>query len=46
MGDADVEDEDAANWKPRAAAIAAMMTSRPATRIQRIRRVAVRARLL
>jgi hypothetical protein len=42
--DATVEDEDASNW-PRAAAIAAMTTSRPATRILRIRirRVAGRA---
>src|SRR6266516_5601242 len=48
MGDAAVEDEDASNWEPRAAAIAAMTTSRPATRILgiRIRRVVVRARLL
>jgi hypothetical protein len=37
MGDATVEDEDASNWWPRAAAIAAMTTSRPATRILRIR---------
>jgi hypothetical protein len=29
-----VEDEDASNWSPRAAAVAAMTTSRPATRIQ------------
>jgi hypothetical protein len=51
MGDAAVEDEDAVegedagNWSPRAAAIAAMTTSRTATRIRRIRirRVAVRA---
>jgi hypothetical protein len=45
MGDAAVEDEDASNWEPRAVAIAAMTTSRPATRIQRIRirRVVVRA---
>ena len=44
MGDAAVEDEDASNWEPRAA-IAAMTTSRPATRIQRIRirRVVARA---
>jgi hypothetical protein len=35
-GDA-IEDEDAGNWSPRAAAIAAMTTSRPATRILRIR---------
>ena len=49
MGDAAVEDDDdASNWEPRAAAIAAMTTSRPATRILRIRirRVVVRARLL
>ena len=40
-----VEDEDAGNWSPRAAAIAATTTSRPATRIlrTRIRRVIVRA---
>jgi hypothetical protein len=43
MGDATLEDrdavegEDASNWEPRAAAIAAMTTSRPATRILRIR---------
>jgi hypothetical protein len=39
------EDEDPADWSPRAAAIAAMMTSRPATRILRSRtgRVALRA---
>jgi len=43
MGDAAVEDddavedEDASTWWPRAAAIAAMTTSRPATRSQRIR---------
>jgi hypothetical protein len=45
MGDAAVEDEDASDWYPRAAAIAAMTTSRPATRILRIRirRVVVRA---
>jgi hypothetical protein len=45
MGDAAVEDEDAGNWCPRAAASAAMTTSRPATRILRIRirRVVVRA---
>jgi hypothetical protein len=36
-----VEDEDASNWEPRAAAIAATTTSRPATRI--LRRVVVRA---
>jgi hypothetical protein len=54
MGDAAVEDEDAAededagNCEPRAAAIAAMTISRPATRILRIRirRVVVRAGLL
>jgi hypothetical protein len=49
MGDAVVEEEDASNWEPRAAAIAAMTTtSRPATRILRIRirRVVVRAGLL
>ena len=40
-----VEDEDAGSWWPRAAAIAATTTSRPATRILRIRirRVVVRA---
>jgi hypothetical protein len=45
MGDAAVEDEDGSNWEPRAAAIAAMTTSMPATRILRIRirRVVVRA---
>src|SRR5258706_6250248 len=43
MGDAAGEDEDAGNWKPRAAAIAAMATSRPAARILRFRRVVVRA---
>jgi hypothetical protein len=43
MGDAAVEDEDASNWLPRAAAIAAMTTSRPAARIMGIRRVVVRA---
>jgi hypothetical protein len=45
MGDAAVEDEDAGNWYPEAAAIAAMTTSRLATRIPRIRirRVVVRA---
>jgi len=45
MGDAAVEDEDASNGSPRAAAIAAMTTRRPATRIKliRIRRVVVRA---
>ena len=47
MGDAAVED-DASNWEPRAATIAAMTTSRPVTRILRIRIrwVVVRARLL
>ena len=45
MGDEAVEDEDASDWSPRAAAIAAMTTSRPATPILRIRlrRVVVRA---
>src|SRR5258708_2079020 len=43
MGDAAGEDEDAGNWKPRAAAIAAMATSRPAARILRFQRVVVRA---
>ena len=44
-GDAAVEDEDASNWEPRAAAIATMTTSRPARRILRIRirRVVARA---
>jgi hypothetical protein len=39
MGGAAVEDEDedASNWEPRAAAIAAMTTSAPAARILRIR---------
>ncbi len=50
MGSAAVEDEgeDASSWEPRAAAIAAMTTSKPATRILRIRirRDVVRARLL
>jgi hypothetical protein len=48
MGDAAVEDDDASNWYPRDAAIAAATTSRPATPILRIRirRVVVRARLL
>ena len=43
-----VEDEDASNWLPRAPAIAAMTTRRPAARILRIRirRGVVRARLL
>ena len=47
MGGAAVEDEDAGHWW-LSAAIAAMTTSRPATRILRIRirRVAVRARSL
>jgi hypothetical protein len=43
MGDAAVRDENAGNWETRAAAIAAMTTSRPATRILRIRLVVVRA---
>jgi hypothetical protein len=45
MGDAAVEGEDAGDWWLRAAAIAAMRTSNPATRILRIRvpRVVVRA---
>jgi hypothetical protein len=43
MGDAAGEDEDASEWKPRDAAIAAMTTSRPAIRILGIRRVVVRA---
>jgi hypothetical protein len=40
-----VDDEDASNWEPRAAAIAATTSSRPAARIQRIRirRVVARA---
>ena len=48
MGEAAVEDEDAGNWDPKAAANAAMTTSRPAARIlrTRIRRVVVRARWL
>jgi hypothetical protein len=33
MGDVAVEDEDAVNWEPRPPAIAAMTTSRPATRL-------------
>jgi hypothetical protein len=43
MGDAAVESEDAVegedagNWEPMAAATAAMTTSRPATRVLRIR---------
>ena len=43
-----VEDEDTSSWWPKAAAIAAMTSSRPAARILRIRirRVVVRARLL
>jgi hypothetical protein len=43
--EAAVEDEDPSNWSPRTAAIAAITTSRPATRILRIRirRVVVRA---
>ena len=46
-GDA-VEDEDPSTWSPRTAAIATMTTSRPATRIGRIRMrpVVVRAGLL
>jgi hypothetical protein len=45
MVDAAVEDDDAGNWWPRATAIAAITTSRPATRVLRIRirRVVVRA---
>jgi hypothetical protein len=57
MGDAGAEGEDAVegkdavdgkdtrDWEPRAAAIATMTTSRPATRVlrMRIRRGAVRA---
>jgi hypothetical protein len=45
MGNAAVEGEEASNWAPRAAAIATMTTSRPATLILRIRirRVVVRA---
>ena len=40
-----VEDEDASNWYPRTAAVAAMTTSRPAALILRIRirRAVVRA---
>jgi hypothetical protein len=43
-----VEGEDASNWWPRCTAIAAMTTSRQATRILRIRirRVLLRAGLL
>jgi hypothetical protein len=51
MCDAALEDDDAgegedpSNWWPRAAAIATMATSTPATRVQRIRirRVVARA---
>jgi hypothetical protein len=45
MGDAALDEDDAGNWWPRTAAIAAMTTSRPAARILRIRirRVVVRA---
>jgi hypothetical protein len=43
MGRAAVEDEDASNWVLEAAAIAAMTTSRPATRVLGVRRVVVRA---
>jgi hypothetical protein len=46
MGDAELEDVDARNWERRSAAIAATTTSRPTTRIQRIRRIVVRLRLL
>jgi hypothetical protein len=47
MGETAVEDEEASNWEPRAAAIAAMTTSRPAARILRIRiRRVLRAGLL
>jgi hypothetical protein len=44
-GEDAVEDEDIRDWEPRATAIAATTTSRPATRIlrSRIRRVVVRA---
>jgi hypothetical protein len=38
-----VEDMDAGNWWPRAAAIAAMTTIAPTARILGIRRVVVRA---
>jgi hypothetical protein len=37
MGDAPLEDEDAGNWWLRAAATAGTTSSRPATRILRIR---------
>jgi hypothetical protein len=43
MGDAAVEDEDASNGWPRAAAIAAMTTIRPATMFLGLRRIVVRA---
>src|SRR4029450_3838884 len=46
VGAAAVEDEDASNWWPRAAAITATTTSRPTTRILGIRRVVVRAGVL
>jgi hypothetical protein len=48
MEDALVDDEDASNRQPRDARIAAITTSRPATRILRIRirGVVVRAGLL
>jgi hypothetical protein len=49
VGDDDaVESEEAGQWSSRTAAIAAITTSRPATRIQRIRirRVLLRTRLL
>jgi hypothetical protein len=43
MGDAVVEGENASNWWPRAAEIAAVTTTRPATRIVGIRGVVARA---
>jgi hypothetical protein len=43
MGDAAVEDEDAGHPTPRAAAVAAITTSRLVSRILRVRGVVVRA---
>jgi hypothetical protein len=43
MGKSALDDEDASNWEPRAATIAAKTKSRPATRILGIRRAVVRA---
>ena len=37
VDDGDEDEDDAGHWLPRAAAIAAMTASRPATRFQRIR---------